>query len=189
MLIFKCSKCGQESSPGKNYDSSLFYKCSSCKSRNYVEIFPAIRNEIQKGERPEAAMNEESTCFKHSTNIAVAACESCGVYMCKLCDLEIEGRHLCPDCLKNKPPELKTTTQKTILYDELALHLTTIPLIIFGYVLIITAPIAVVMSIVCWNKVNTPYKRSRWRFVVAFILGLIEISVIAVAITMITVKQ
>ena len=178
MLIFKCSKCGQESSPGKNYDSSLFYKCSSCKSRNYVEIFPAVRNEIQKGERPEAAMNEESTCFKHSANIAVAACDTCGVYMCKLCDLEIEGRHLCPDCLKNKPPELKTTTQKTMLYDELALHLTVFP-VLFYPAFVITAPTAVVMSILYWNKVNTPYKRNRWRFVVAFILGLLEIFAIA----------
>lgn len=178
MLIFKCSKCGQESSPGKNYDSSLFYKCSSCKSRNYVELFPAVKNEIQKGERPEAALNEESTCFKHSANIAVAACDSCGVYMCKLCDLEIEDKHICPDCLKNKPPKLKTTTQKTLLYDELALHLTIVPFI-FIYAFIITAPMAVVMSILYWNKVDTPYERSHWRFIVAFTLGLLEIFAIA----------
>ena len=181
MLIFKCSKCGQEASPGKNYDSSQYYKCSSCQSSNYVEIFPAIRNEVEKGERPEAAMNEESTCFKHSANIAVAACESCGVYMCRLCDLEIEGRHICPDCLKNKPPKLKTTTQKTFLYDNLVLHLTILP-VCFWPSFIITAPCVLIMSIIYWNKVDTPYKRNHWRFILAFILGLIEVFIIAAVI-------
>lgn len=173
MLIFKCSKCGQETTPGEKYDGSSFRKCL-CGSKSCYEVFPAIRNELQKGERPELALAEESTCFMHAANIAVAACDYCGVYMCKLCDLEIEDHHICPNCLKEKPKKLKTATRKTFLYDELALHLVIFPIILF-YVFAITAPLAVGMSIVCWNKIHTPYKRSKWRFVLAIILGILEI--------------
>ena len=178
MFIYQCSKCGQESVPGENFDSSQFHLCSSCGTREYTEVFPAIRDEIQKGERPETALGEEATCFNHPNNVAVTSCESCGMYLCKLCDLEIEGRHLCSNCLANGPQKLKTTVQKTFLYDELALHLTLFP-ILFYLAFVIAAPAALVMSIVCWHKVETPYKRNRWRFVAAFILGLIEVFAIA----------
>jgi hypothetical protein len=178
MFIYKCSKCGQESVPGEDFDSNRFHICSSCGSREYTEVFPAIRNEIQKGERPETALGEEATCFNHPNNVAVATCESCGMYLCKLCDLEIEGSHLCPDCLASGRKKLKTALQKTFLYDELALHLTILP-ILFIYAFVVTAPVALIISIVCWHKVKTPYKRNKWRFVVAFILGLAEVFAIA----------
>jgi hypothetical protein len=174
MLTFKCSKCGAESTPGENYDSSSFRKCS-CGSRSYSEVFPAIKNELQKGERPELALNEEATCFMHAANIAVAACDYCGVYMCKLCDLEIENHHICPNCLKEKPKKLKTATQKTFLYDDLAIHLTVLPFLFFSYAFLITAPMAVGICLFCRNKINTPYKRSRWRFNLALILGCLEV--------------
>jgi DNA-directed RNA polymerase subunit RPC12/RpoP len=177
MLIYKCSKCGKESFPRENYNSDLFYKCS-CDSKNYVEVFPAILAKVAQGEKPEVALNEESTCFKHSENVAVAACDYCGVYMCNLCDLEIEGKHMCSECLKHKTEDFKTTRQKAFLYDELALHLTILP-ILFVYAFLITAPTALIMSITCFNKVDTPYKRGKWRFIVAFILGLIEVFAIA----------
>ena len=178
MFIYKCSKCGHENPQGRNAGSNQFHLCSSCGSREYTKVFPAIKNELKKGERPEAALGEEATCFNHPNNVAVASCESCGMYLCKLCDLEIEGAHLCPNCLTSGPQKLRTTVQKTFLYDDLALHLTIFP-ILFYLAFLVTAPSVPIMTIICWNKVKTPYKRNKWRFVVAFILGLAEVFIIA----------
>ncbi|HEY0782717.1 MAG TPA: hypothetical protein VGE98_09700 [Thermoanaerobaculia bacterium] len=37
-------------------------------------------------------------CARHAGNAAVAACQRCGVFMCALCRVDIDGQELCPDC-------------------------------------------------------------------------------------------
>jgi hypothetical protein len=37
-------------------------------------------------------------CAQHSGNAAVANCSRCGVFMCNLCRVQIDGRELCPAC-------------------------------------------------------------------------------------------
>ncbi len=37
-------------------------------------------------------------CALHAGNAAVANCSRCGVFMCALCRVEIDGRELCPVC-------------------------------------------------------------------------------------------
>jgi hypothetical protein len=37
-------------------------------------------------------------CAQHSGNAAVANCSRCGVFMCDLCRVQIDGRELCPAC-------------------------------------------------------------------------------------------
>ena len=186
MLSYICSKCGHENAPTNKINDFKLIKCPSCGNKNNVEIFPAILREIAKGEKPEIALSEEATCFNHPQHIAVSSCDHCGVYMCKLCDIEIEGKHVCSNCLEKPAGKLKTTKAKTFLADELALHLVTVP-IIFVYAFFITSPAAVCMSIYYWNKVKTPYPRSKWRFVAAITLGLLEtLGIIALIISIIT---
>ncbi|HYL06443.1 MAG TPA: hypothetical protein VE075_10410 [Thermoanaerobaculia bacterium] len=37
-------------------------------------------------------------CAQHAGNAAVANCSRCGVFMCGLCRVQIDGRELCPAC-------------------------------------------------------------------------------------------
>jgi hypothetical protein len=37
-------------------------------------------------------------CGRHAGNAAVANCSRCGVFMCSLCHLSIDGQELCPGC-------------------------------------------------------------------------------------------
>jgi hypothetical protein len=39
-----------------------------------------------------------SACARHGRNAAVAACETCGVFMCGLCRVESRGRVICAAC-------------------------------------------------------------------------------------------
>ncbi len=147
--------------------------CGNCSVVNYVEIFPSILKEPEKGKRGERVLGEEAACFRHPGHAAVVACDNCGIYLCALCDLEIDGQHLCPDCLNNGQEKIKTLRDKTTLHDDIALSLAVLP-IIMSFMMIITAPATIIYSLVCWNKMNTPYKRNRWRFVAAIIIASIE---------------
>jgi hypothetical protein len=178
MLKICCENCQRVFPSGAFAVPGQPEKCGNCSTSNYVEIFPAILKEPEKGKRGERVLGDESACFKHPEHAAVVACDNCGIYLCALCDLEIEGQHLCPDCLNKGKENLKTIRDKCVLHDETALALAIFPMLIF-YFVVITAPVAIVYSIVCWNKVNTPYPRNRWRFVVALIIASLQIIGIA----------
>ena len=53
----------------------------------------------------------ESVCFFHDTRRAAAACERCGRLVCSLCDMDLVGQHVCPECL----PELDRTASLEVL--------------------------------------------------------------------------
>jgi hypothetical protein len=37
-------------------------------------------------------------CAQHAGNVAVASCSRCGVFICALCRVQVDGRELCPAC-------------------------------------------------------------------------------------------
>jgi F0F1-type ATP synthase membrane subunit c/vacuolar-type H+-ATPase subunit K len=43
---------------------------------------------------PEGAIS----CANHARNAAVAACDRCGLLICSLCQLDVDGTKLCPSC-------------------------------------------------------------------------------------------
>jgi len=50
------------------------------------------------GSVAEAGPEGAVPCARHSGNAAEANCSRCGVFMCNLCRIEIEGQELCPGC-------------------------------------------------------------------------------------------
>ena len=65
----------------------------------------------------------EASCFYHPAKKAVLPCESCGRFLCAVCDVEMNGQHLCPACLASgkKKGRLKQLENRRTLYDSLAL--------------------------------------------------------------------
>lgn len=100
MISYKCPNCEWGKIKSNLYDSKGTFKCRSCKAVNYIEAFPALLSKVKKGERPGQVVSNESSCYTHQSNIAVSTCSHCGRYLCKLCDLELEGVHTCPECLE-----------------------------------------------------------------------------------------
>ncbi len=160
--------------------------CDYCNSRQYMEFFPAFLKEYEKGKKPEQLItNEHSSCFFHPDKVAAVACEGCGVYLCDLCDLYIDGRHLCPKCFKEGKDNISSFTNHVVLYDSIVLSVVVLSCLI-PYIVIGTIPFVIVFSIMKWNKVNTPYKRrSKLRFSVAITIAMLQVIGIILLIVMI----
>jgi hypothetical protein len=142
-----------------------------------VNVFPALYRAIPRGQGGETVLvAEESTCFYHAEKKAIVPCEGCGRFLCGLCDMEINGKHLCPNCMERgvKKGKLVDLQNQRPLYDSIALALATIPLLIF-YFTLLTAPAAIYVAIRYWNAPTSILPRGKSRFVIAIILAALQI--------------
>ena len=104
-------------------------------------------------------------------------CSSCGRFICALCDVELDGRHLCPACLETgkRKHTIETLENQRVLYDRIAMYLALVPLLLMWPVTVITAPISLYVAIRYWNKpVGFPVG-GKWRYVLAIILAVLQI--------------
>ena len=73
--------------------------CGSCALSFTAAIF-------EPPERPQAVVRavdlstSDSRCARHARNVAVAACERCGAFMCALCRIDSDGKVLCSGCFE-----------------------------------------------------------------------------------------
>jgi hypothetical protein len=110
----------------------------------------------------------------------VVACEECGRFLCALCEVPLAGRRLCPACIAagQRKGSLDNLHRHRVLYDEVALALTVYPIVVpfFGWALcVFSAPAGLFLALRHWRTPLSVVPRSRWRFVVAIVLGSLEI--------------
>ncbi|MCF6176039.1 MAG: hypothetical protein L3J71_09765 [Victivallaceae bacterium] len=167
MLDVICEKCsGRLTVEGLN----TFSSCPGCRLKQKVVLFSSIEKEPEKGAAPEAVLDDHAACINHPEKSAAALCDGCGAYICNLCDIEIEKQHLCPRCFNNTADEISSVSKKTELHDSRALAIAFVSILI-GPLSLLTAPIAIGWALFHWNKINTPYKRGKWRFVVTLMIA------------------
>ena len=95
-----CSAC-RRVLPGDSAAFASMQACPNCGTRVEVFAFPAVDRPPAPQVTPPAVAHEgDASCFFHSSRKAAIPCDECGRFLCALCDLEIEGRHLCPTCLQ-----------------------------------------------------------------------------------------
>lgn len=160
-----------------HYNTGLMYPCPGCRAQIRVEAFAALVQPPRVGAAAEQLLVEgESSCFFHPAKKAALACDGCGRFLCTVCDIELSGQHLCPQCLESgkRKGKLGQIESHRTLYDSMALALATYPLLIF-YFTVITAPMALYLTIRHWNAPSSVIPRGKWRFVVAGVLSLAEI--------------
>ena len=88
----------------------------------------------------------------------------------------MNGEHLCSLCIEegqNKKRIKNLETSRT-LYDDIALALALIPLLLF-YFTIITAPIALYLSIRHWRSPSSILPRTKLRFIFAILIAGMEL--------------
>ncbi len=103
--------------------------CPRCRTRAEFESFPALFAGPRIGRPGEALVDaSEASCFFHAEKRAAVACESCGRFLCALCDLEMDGRHICPTCLAagRKKGALKNLDQFRVIWPGVALLMTVV---------------------------------------------------------------
>jgi hypothetical protein len=155
-----------------------FAPCPACGVPLQLCVFPAIHRQHAAGKGGEAIMVEgESSCFYHPLKKAVLPCDSCGRFLCALCDCPLDGRHFCPACLEagRTKGTIKSLDNQRTLYGDLAIALAVLPLLIF-YLTIITAPAALFVAIRYWNAPQSLVRSNRSRYVIAIFLALLEIA-------------
>jgi hypothetical protein len=159
-------------------EPSVATNCPHCGTYVRVEAFPALLHNNAQGRRGELlTAADESSCYYHPTKKAVTLCADCGRFLCSLCDIEMKGRHLCSACIERGDGKGGSEPFKTevVRYDDIALSLAILPLI-FYCITIFTAPATLYISIRHWNTPMSILPRSRWRFIVAICLAVIQLA-------------
>lgn len=161
-----CSSCGR-ALPASSYNSGAA-ACPGCRAELEVEVFPALYRRPEEGGSGEAVVDTEASCFFHPHKKAMLPCDSCGRFLCTLCEVELGGRHLCPTCLESgrASGRMEELVTRRTLHDQAALSLAFYPMLFF-FVTLITAPLAIWLTIRHWNSPRSLLPRSRIRFVAA----------------------
>ncbi|MDB6021129.1 MAG: hypothetical protein JWQ04_986 [Pedosphaera sp.] len=176
--LVSCTKC-RAPLLGDVFNLPELIPCPSCGKPLQVEVFPAMFRRIAPGRDGEAVMEEtESSCFYHPQKKAVLPCESCGRFLCALCDCEFNGQHLCPTCLETgrSKGKIKSLENHRTLYDSMALRLAigsfAPPIIYFCW---LTLPLSLFIAIRHWNTPTSIVRRTKIRFMLAITIALLEI--------------
>jgi hypothetical protein len=144
-----------------------------------ADVYPALFNGLSTGQTGVRLQNQqEAGCYYHPDKRAQRPCSACGRFMCALCDIELEGQHLCPICLeKGKSSEqISHLVDRRVCYDQVALLVAFLPMFMV-WVTIVSAPIALYLCIRYWNAPPSILPRTKIRFILAIILASLQIFV------------
>jgi len=171
-----CTRCGAPVPPELlNRDRPL--PCPACQAQLMVAAYPALLTGPAAAERPrELADEDEASCFYHPGKQAVVHCDACGRFLCALCDIQLGGRHLCPNCLKpaagtapeGAPTAASELDRRRVLYDRMALMYAILPL---GFTPLITLYLAVRY----WSAPGGLLRGSKVRWIAAVLIALAQL--------------
>ena len=172
-----CSKC-RAPLGGELFNLGELRPCPACAAPLQADVFPALFRAQSVGALGETIVTEgEASCFFHPQKRAVVPCEGCGRFVCALCDVELNGQHLCPTCLNlgKTKGKLRSLENHRVLYDRAALLCATLPLLIGLWPSIAGAPISLYLCIRYWKEPGDYVRPGKWRFIVAGTLAVMEI--------------
>ena len=175
--LVQCPKCRATLLEGI-FNQPELLPCPACDVPLQVEIFPSLFRKITPGQSGEALMIEgESSCFFHPQKKALLPCDSCGRFLCALCDCQLNGQHFCPACLEigKTKGKIKSLENQRTLYDNIALSLAVYPMLVF-YFTLVTAPMTLFVAIRFWRSPLSIVRPGKIRFVVAIILALLQMA-------------
>jgi hypothetical protein len=174
MTDISCGHC-LHPFPSRFWNQEQGAYCLVCGSKVRVVTFPAIER-AQTGALPEALGEEsEASCFYHPRSRAAVLCAECGRFLCRLCDLEVGGRHVCPACFETGGPGRAPRNLETrrTMYDTIALALATLPALLIWPALV-TGPVTLFLIFRWWHKPESIVPRTRVRFYLAALFALAQ---------------
>ena len=176
--LLKCPKC-KTFVNAEHFAVDAITPCVNCGAELEVNQFPALFRATGKANAGERVMTEgEASCFYHPEKKAVIPCEACGRFLCALCDVELNGQHLCTGCLESgaKKGKLTSLENQRTLYDSAALTLALLPCTVFlWWAAPVTAPAAIICAVWYWKKPSSIIPRTRIRSILAIVLGTLQI--------------
>lgn len=173
-----CSRCGSGLAPPPGAAASAAaLRCPSCRATLQVGVFPALfRNQVtQWGEA--LRREDEASCFYHPDKRAEVVCSMCGRFICSLCDIPMASERLCPVCFERakRCGRMPGLVGNRVLYDCIALSLAVLPLLVFPFT-VITAPLAIFISIFHWKSPSSLLPRTKIRFLAAILIAGLQVA-------------
>jgi uncharacterized paraquat-inducible protein A len=167
--------------PPEDWNREDGARCPNCHQRVRVLVFAAM-NSNATGTLPAALQGEaEASCFYHPQNRAAQVCGECGRFLCNLCELDVDGRAVCPRCFEQAGP---VVTHRT-MHDTTALALSTFP-VLFWPAAFVGAPWALFLVVRRWSTPLSIVPRTKIRFILAALFALSEISFAVFVVYMLT---
>lgn len=123
--------------------------CQGCAAPLQVIAFPRLLQGVPPGKPAEpVTTGDQACCYYHAGNLAEIPCDGCGRYLCSVCDLVVDGHHLCPSCLEDGRhlASSQRFVSERVLWGNIVLSLAVLPLIVF-YLTVLTAPVALALGI------------------------------------------
>ena len=180
LKIPSCPRCAQ-ALDWRSFNRSAMLSCSSCKALLAVEVFPKLFEPVGQGALGAAFLSDgEASCFHHPRKQAVVACESCGRFLCGLCDMDLNGKHLCPNCIDTglQQNKIKDLQRSRVRFDHVALALAVMSWICTFTIIfpVFLAPAAIFISIRYFKRPVGIVGSSRIRFVIALLLAFAQVA-------------
>lgn len=157
--------------------------CPACQTLLLTRVFPAyFRASTAEEQRQETlGSDEDASCFFHPSKKAVVPCGNCGRFLCGLCDLAIDGHHLCPTCVEASRGKdggtAKLFVREHIRHDYRALTLAVLGTVI-PYISLLTAPISIYYATRYWKTpLEAMVPRGHVRQIIALLLCVIQLTV------------
>ena len=145
-----------------------------CGVRARALVYPAIFR-MSDGSIGEAIQGDgEAACFAHEGKRAVAACDSCGRFVCALCRIAWGSRILCPTCVNAAEKRTDLLTRSRTHYDTMALTVALGSIVLFT-ISVLTAPIAIYLAIRALRSPRSLVPRTMWRAWTALAIGTLEL--------------
>lgn len=144
-----------------------------CGAKATLFVYPALirRASADAGEAIQA--EGESACFLHGGKRAVAACDSCGRFMCALCRIEWGERVLCPACVTAAEKRTNLLVRSRPMYDSMALAIAAGSVLLL-YLSPFTAPFALWLAIRGLRAPGSLTPRTKARAWIAILLATAE---------------
>jgi hypothetical protein len=92
-------------------------RCLACGGLFLATPFHPPEVKVRVGSVAEAGPEGAVPCARHPGNAAVGNCTRCGVFMCALCRIDIDGQELCPACFDRLSAEGVLATARTRIRD------------------------------------------------------------------------
>lgn len=140
-----------------------------------LRLFPALFRPAEPVGAAAAPLTDESSCFYHVTRPAIVPCDGCGRFLCELCQVDFNGRHLCPNCLTSaqRTGQDRALSTKHIRYDRMALNAIFLSLLLppLWFVSPFTGPLALFLAFRHWRQPLSVLPVGRVRLLLAGVLG------------------
>ena len=174
--MLTCTGCQASLSPNM-LNTYALNACPACKGQLRTDVYPALYRKLpdaQNGETLQQA--KEAGCFYHPRKKAVVTCSACGRFLCALCDVEFNGRHVCAQCLEKGKTKrkIKNLENHRVCYDTIALVVALVPMLVYWFT-ILTAPIALYLTLRYWRAPSSIVPRTKVRFILAAGIALLQI--------------